>query len=259
MASENGRERLIFALDMADDVEDILGWVRLLSDHVGMFKIGKEAFTCHGPSLVAKVRDAGGRIFLDLKYHDIPATVARASEAAVGLGVSMFNVHALGGVRMMKDAADAVTKRAEALAVARPVVLAVTVLTSLDGGDLADMGFDRSPGDLAVRLAGLAKKAGLDGVVASAHEVAPLRQSLGDGFIIVTPGIRSAASVHGDDQKRVQTAKDAVRSGADYVVVGRPIRTAGDPVEAARAITEEITEGLRLRRAGNDGGRRALP
>jgi len=238
---------LIFALDVGGDAGEALKWVDLLKDHVGMFKIGKEAFTSFGPQLVREVVTRGGDVFLDLKFHDIPNTVARAAEGALRLNVSMFNIHALGGARMMEDTVKAVEVLSKQLGRPMPMVLAVTVLTSLDDGDVERLGFHVSASELAVHLARLARDAGMTGVVASAREVGPIRDACGDDFVIVTPGIRLAAPAEGDDQKRVLTPREALRMGADYIVVGRPIRMADDPVAAARMISEEIAEGIALK------------
>ncbi|MBN2284064.1 MAG: orotidine-5'-phosphate decarboxylase [Deltaproteobacteria bacterium] len=246
IVNDGGRERLIFALDVTDDMAAAMKWVDRLKNHVGLFKIGKEAFTRFGPAVVQAVLERGGRVFLDLKYHDIPNTVARAAENAVALDVSMLNVHAAGGRRMMTEAMEAVRTRAARLDRPVPIVLAVTVLTSLDDDDVAEVGFSLPAGDLAVRLAVLARDAGLSGVVASPREILPIREACGDSFVIVTPGIRYDAS-GADDQKRTLAPKEAVRRGADYIVVGRPIRTAPDPLAVAEAIGEEISAGLALR------------
>lgn len=240
------RERLIFALDTGNRIEDYLSWVDRLKEQVDFFKIGKESFTYHGPAIVQKIKDKGCRIFLDLKFHDIPNTVGAAAVAAVNLGVAMFNVHALGGGRMMADAVKAARKAAERKSVPMPIILAVTVLTSLNDDDLKSIGFYRSAVDLALHLARMAQDAGVSGVVASAHDVENIRRACGDDFVIVTPGIR-ATGASGDDQKRTWTAERAIASGADYIVVGRPIREAPDPVHAAARLVREIGEGLAKR------------
>ncbi len=244
--NRNSRNKLIFALDLGENIDETIAWVDLLKDHVGMFKVGKEAFTSFGPSVVRGIIERGGSVFLDLKFHDIPNTVAMTSEAAVKLGVSMFNIHALGGSEMMERAVDSVNNTARVMGVVPPVLLAVTVLTSLDDSDLEEIGFKCSTRELALKLAVSARDAGVSGVVASARDVIPIREACGKDFIIVTPGIRldSKVKVAGDDQKRVLTPRDAIIMGADYIVVGRPIRLADDPVAAADRITEEISEGL---------------
>jgi orotidine-5'-phosphate decarboxylase len=243
----DGRDRLIFALDVGGRYEEALSLVRRLKDHVGMFKVGKEAFTLYGPRIVEAIHAEGGRVFLDLKFHDIPNTVAGASESAVQLGVRMFNVHASGGVKMMKEAVSAVKKRSGELNRPLPLVLAVTILTSLNDHDLAMLGFRQGTADMVVLLADLASKAGVDGVVCSPQDIPAVRRSCGGDFIIVTPGVRGVAPVAGDDQKRTLSPQEAVKLGADYVVVGRPIRMAPDPVLEADAIAAAIAEGLAMR------------
>ena len=242
--NRQARDRLIFALDMGEDIRKTLAWVDLLKDHVGLFKVGKEAFTHYGPEIVARIREAGGSVFLDLKFHDIPNTVAKASEGAVQLGVSMFNLHALGGEEMMSAAARAAERAASTAGVSKPVVLAVTVLTSLADADLKALGFPMTSAELVVRLATMARHAGMSGVVASPQDVAAVREACGQDFVIVTPGIRWEKSVPGDDQKRVDTPRDAIAGGADFIVVGRPIRLAADPAGTADRVVEEIALGL---------------
>ncbi|MDY0186351.1 MAG: orotidine-5'-phosphate decarboxylase [Syntrophus sp. (in: bacteria)] len=244
MSNEEAREKLIFALDMGRGFDEAMSWVRLLTGHVGLFKVGKEAFTRFGPRLVEEIQKAGSRVFLDLKFHDIPNTVARAAEGAVEMGVPMFNVHALGGMSMMAETAKAVRETARKRELPEPVVLGVTVLTSLNDDDLRALGFSCSTAELVLRLARMARDAGLSGVVASAQDVEAVRQACGEGFAIVTPGIRGSARVAGDDQKRVLSAEEAIRRGSDYLVVGRPIQTAEDPVAAADELCREIARGL---------------
>ena len=239
-------DKLIFALDAAS-YEEALSWIELLSGSVGMFKVGKELFTSVGPKIVESIKQKGGRVFLDLKFHDIPNTVARAAEAAVGLNVDMFNVHAAGGSRMMRETVDAVAACAEKKGIAQPVILAVTVLTSLNDIDLAEIGFEKSTNDLVLHLAKMARKAGASGVVASPQDIAALRRDLGDDLTIVTPGIRSSSEPVKDDQKRTLSAFEAIAAGADYIVVGRPIRQAKDPQEACRQMIREIADGLAAR------------
>lgn len=242
--NRNSRDKLIFALDLGKDMDEATRWVDILKDHVGMFKVGKEAFTRFGPPVVSRIMEGGGNVFLDLKFHDIPNTVAMAAEAAVKLGISMFNIHALGGREMMERAVDSVNNTARVMGIVPPVLLAVTVLTSLDDSDLEEMGFKCSTRELALKLAVSARNAGVSGVVASAQDVIPIRKACGRDFIIVTPGIRLVNKVKGDDQKRVLSPRDAITMGADYIVVGRPIKLADDPVVAADRISEEISMGL---------------
>jgi orotidine-5'-phosphate decarboxylase len=243
ISSKEAGNKLIFALD-ANNYEDALSWVELLSGHVGMFKVGKELFTAVGPKIIQSIKERGQKVFLDLKFHDIPNTVARAAEAAVGLNVDMFNIHASGGSRMIKEAALATWSCSDKLGKARPVLLAVTILTSLNNEDLTEIGFQKSTSELVLHLAKLAKQSGASGVVASAQDIAMLRENLGDKFVIVTPGIRSAAETKKDDQKRTLSAYEAVKTGADYIVVGRPIREATAPLDACRQIVQEIAAGL---------------
>jgi orotidine-5'-phosphate decarboxylase len=221
------RDRLVAALDFPDRTS-ALAMADRLRGEVGMYKVGKQLFTAEGPDVVRELTGRGDRVFLDLKFHDIPNTVAGAVEAARRLGVSLVNVHALGGRAMMQAAAEAA--RGTGMR-----VLAVTVLTSLSGAELAALGFSEMPERLALRLAARALEAGLDGVVAAPTEVAPLRLELGPNFLILTPGIRPAGASR-QDQVRVATPEQAVRDGADYLVVGRPITQADDPAAAARAI-----------------------
>ena len=248
ISNKAGRKRLIFALDMVENMEGAEEWIEALKDHVGMFKVGKELFTRLGPPLVSRIEDGGGEVFLDLKYHDIPNTVAKASEAAAGLGVSMFNVHALGGMKMMEEAARSVREFSEKMNHPAPSVIAVTVLTSLDDADIRKIGFDCSTAELVPKLAGFARDAGLSGVVASAQDVTSIREVCGEDFLIVTPGIRVDDGIIGDDQKRILTPKRAISMGADYIVVGRPIRMAKDPVAMADRISRDIAEGLKERK-----------
>ena len=246
--SDEARKRLIFALDMGEDLEKTLGWVDLLKDRVGLFKVGKEAFTQFGPEIVRRIQERGGRVFLDLKFHDIPTTVAKAAEGAVKLGVAMFNLHALGGRDMMVAALSSAEQAARDARVPAPTILAVTLLTSLTNSDLKDLGFRLSSEELVVLLAQAARMAGLPGVVASPRDVTAIRRVCGEEFLIVTPGIRWEKNVPGDDQKRVDTPREAVKNGADFIVVGRPIRLAGDPAGTADRVVEEISKGLQDRR-----------
>ncbi|MSN25586.1 MAG: orotidine-5'-phosphate decarboxylase [Geobacter sp.] len=239
MKTEEAIKKIIFALDVKG-VNEIDRWAELLSGKVGMFKVGKELFTSCGPEAVKAVQRHGGQVFLDLKYHDIPNTVAQAMVAAAGLGVQLTNLHALGGAEMMETAANAVRKEfSEAV---RPKLLAVTILTSSTVETLRQVGIEHSVPDMVVRLAKLAKESGMDGVVASPLEISLIREACGPDFLIVTPGVRpSFAAV--DDQKRIMSPSDAVQAGADCLVIGRPIAKAGDPADAARLIAEEIIAG----------------
>ena len=235
------RERLIVALDV-DTSEQAADLVRQLAGEVGMFKIGKQLFTHAGPQAVRQIQELGGEIFLDLKFHDIPNTVAKAAIEATRLGVKMFNVHASGSLEMMRMTVKEVKRVCRQQKLRKPIMLAVTVLTSLNQDDLQRVGVERKVADQVVRLALLTKEAGMDGVVASPHEVADIREACGRRFVIVTPGIRPADG-NRDDQRRVMTPQDAVRGGVDYIVVGRPIIEAKDPVAAARAIVADMQLG----------------
>ena len=237
------RERLIVALDL-DDLDLATELVRSLAQEVGMFKIGKQLFTHAGPQAVRLIQDLGGDIFLDLKFHDIPNTVAKAAIEATRLGVKMFNVHASGSLEMMRLTVKEVERVSRQQKLRRPIMLGVTVLTSLGQEDLQRLGVEHKIADQVVRLALLTKEAGMDGVVASPHEVADIRHACGQRFVIVTPGIRPAESQR-NDQQRVMTPADAVRAGVDYIVVGRPILEAQNPVMAARGIVAEMEEGLK--------------
>ncbi len=242
-SNKQARDKLIFALDAAS-LDEALSWIELLSGHVGMFKVGKELFTAVGPKIVECIRERNQRVFLDLKFHDIPNTVARAAESAVKLGVDMFNVHASGGSKMIQETVKAVQTLAAKNGQVKPIVLAVTVLTSLNDADLQEIGFAKSTNAQVLHLARLAKAAGADGVVASPQDIVELRAELGENFILVTPGIRGPQDVLKDDQKRTLSAQDAVKLGTDYIVVGRPIRTAADPLAVCRDIVQEIAAGM---------------
>src|SRR5262245_44546388 len=232
------RERLIVALDV-DSLDQAQDLVRRLASEVGMFKIGKQLFTHAGPQAVRLIQDLGGEIFLDLKFHDIPNTVAKAAIEATRLGVKMFNVHASGSLEMMLTTVKEVERVCRQEKRRRPIMLAVTVLTSLNQDDLKRLGVELKVADQVVRLALLTKEAGMDGVVASPQEVADIREACGRRFVIVTPGIRPANGAR-NDQQRVMTPAEAVRAGVDYIVVGRPILEAKDPVAAVRAIVGEM-------------------
>jgi len=233
------RERIILALDV-DTGRAAMEAVRLLKDHVGAFKIGFELFVSEGPGIIRSVMDAGGNVFLDLKFHDIPNTVAKASGAAARLGVSFFDVHASGGGKMMEAASKAARNTADEMGAGAPVSLAVTVLTSMGEAELkGELGVGRSPEEQVVKLARLAAQSGMDGVVASPREVRAIRSVTPKGFVIVTPGVRPSWASR-DDQKRVATPAEAVSAGADYLVIGRPILASPDPVKAAGMVVEEL-------------------
>ena len=232
--------QLLVALDVESGARAI-ELATTLHGLVDGVKIGSRLFTLEGPALVRRISDEGARVFLDLKFHDIPNTVAQAVAAAVTTGAWMINVHASGGVPMMQAAAKAATETAARLGRAKPLVIAVTVLTSMDQDTLRAGGVERPLFDQVVALARMAQQAGLDGVVASPQETAAIRAACGRDFAIVTPGIRGAsAGVEKNDQARTMGPGEAVRAGANYLVVGRPIIAAADPRRAAQGIVEEI-------------------
>lgn len=232
-------DRIYVPID-TPDLDKGLALVRSLAGLVGGVKIGKEFFTALGPQGVRAVTaDVGMPLFLDLKFHDIPNTVAGAVRSGVHMHPTLIDVHTQGGRAMMTAAADAAKDEAAKIGVARPLVLGVTVLTSLDNNDLSDIGVAANTVDQVVRLARLAKDSGLDGVVCSGEEITPLRDALGPDFKLLVPGIRPAWSVAGD-QKRILTPAEAVKRGADFLVIGRAITDAASPPEAAQRIADEI-------------------
>jgi orotidine-5'-phosphate decarboxylase len=234
------KDRLVIALDVDNDKE-ALGIVAELKDDVGMFKIGHQLFTAYGPDIVRRTIALGGKVFLDLKYHDIPNTVAKASAEAVKLGVSIFNVHALGGFDMMRAAAESARETAQKLACPVPIVLAVTVLTSMDEKSLRkELKITRSLQREVAHLARLAQRAGMHGVVASPQEIKMLRRAVRGAFVVLTPGVRPTWAGL-DDQKRVMTPGEAIAAGADYIVLGRPVLKATDRRDAVKKIMEDIT------------------
>ena len=235
------KERLVFALDV-DDFKKAEELVEKLGDYVGVFKVGNQLFTAEGVKVVNMINKRGGKVFLDLKYHDIPNTVALAAEVATKLGVYIFNLHSSGGYEMMKAAVEASKDVSLNLGIRKPLILGVTLLTSINQEILEkDLGIKRRLEEQVVHLARLAKIAGLDGVVASSREIESIRKACGEDFIILTPGIRPVGKSF-DDQKRIMTPREATRLGADFLVVGRPIRDAADPVEAAKEILKEMEE-----------------
>jgi orotidine-5'-phosphate decarboxylase len=231
-------DRLIVALDVDSEDKAIAMAERLKSD-VKFFKIGLELFSSCGPQIVGRIKETGCGVFLDLKFHDIPTTVVKAAVAVTKLEPLIFNLHALGGYDMMRRAAEAVADEAARLKIVKPKILAVTILTSLDEKALKEIGVGGNSKEAVLRLAGLAKKAGLDGVVASPAETKAIREKMGGDFLIVTPGVRPEWAV-ANDQKRIATPKAAIRDGADYIVIGRPITESKNPAEAARAILKEM-------------------
>ena len=233
------RDRIALALDVDND-RDALAIVAELKDSVGVFKVGHQLFTAYGPDIVRRIIGMGGRVFLDLKYHDIPNTVAKASAEAVKLGVSIFNVHALGGLDMMKAAAESAKETAGKHNLPAPTVLAVTILTSMDEQSMRkELKITRSLRREVAHLARLSQRAGMHGVVASPQEIKMLRRAVRGEFVILTPGVRPAWAEK-DDQKRVMTPGEAVKAGADYIVVGRPVLKATDRKTAVEKILEEI-------------------
>jgi orotidine-5'-phosphate decarboxylase len=232
-------DRLVIALDVDND-EEALGLVADLKGSVGMFKVGHQLFTAYGPDIVRRIIGMGGRVFLDLKYHDIPNTVAKASAEAVKLGVCIFNVHSLGGLDMMKAAAAAAKEAAGKHGLPEPLVLAVTVLTSMDERSLRkELKITRSLQREVAHLARMAQRAGMHGVVASPQEIKMLRRAVRGEFVILTPGVRPAWAAK-DDQKRIMTPGEAVTTGADFIVVGRPVLKAEDRKAAVLKILEEM-------------------
>ena len=237
------REKIIVALDVAS-ADAALCVAQKLHGHVGMFKVGKELFTAAGPAVVRQLEEGGNEVFLDLKYHDIPNTVRGAAQAAGMLGASLLTVHASGGSKMMEAAVEGVRAAARMRGATRPTrVLAVTALTSLRAEDLAEVGFQGALEEVVLRLARLAQLAGADGVISSSREIAAIRRVCGPQFLIVTPGIRPAAGA-ADDQARTATPESAIRAGADYLVIGRPITGAADPAAAADAIAAQMEEAV---------------
>jgi orotidine-5'-phosphate decarboxylase len=231
---------ILVALDV-ESAAKAIELADLLRGSVGGYKIGKQLFTAAGPAIVRELTSRGDRVFLDLKFHDIPTTVAGAVQSAVDTGAWMVNVHASGGSAMMKAAADAATKTAAALGRSRPLVIGVTVLTSMTDVALAEIGVTRPLLDQVVHLARLAKASGLDGVVASPQETRAIRDACGKDFQIVTPGIRPADERGKDDQARTLTPAEAISAGATYLVIGRPITAAANPRQAAENIAATVS------------------
>ena len=240
---QDAQDKLIVALDV-ETADRALALFEELRGVVGMFKIGSQLFTAAGPNIVREIVAKGGRIFLDLKFHDIPNTVAAAGVEATRLGVSIFNIHASGAVEMMKRTADAVSETAFREGIEKPKVIAVTLLTSIDDAALGEMGIDTAAKQLVRHFARAAADSRLDGVVASPQEIQLIRDAVTKpSFLVVTPGIRSATDAV-DDQRRTMTAAEAVLAGADFLVVGRPITAAVDRVEAARRIVADMAAAL---------------
>ncbi len=239
--STSVQKKIIIALDVESSRQALELFSRL-RPFAGHFKIGSKLFTAAGPQVVRSIVGAGGRVFLDLKFHDIPAVVAAAGAEATRLGVSIFTVHTAGGGEMMRRTAEAVSEVAERESLERPRAIGVTVLTSMDNATLEEVGVPSSTDEQVRRLARLAFESKLDGVVASPHEAALVRETVKDqNFIIVAPGVRPRDVSH-DDQRRVMTPIDALRAGADYLVIGRAIINATDPELAAEKIIEEMSQ-----------------
>lgn len=240
---KSAKERLIIALDV-DTIQEAEVLVSRLQDHVGVFKVGMQLFNSEGPDVIRRIHQLGGKVFLDLKLHDIPNTVGQASAVLTRQRVLMFNIHTAGGAEMMKKAVEFTIREAEETGVSLPLVIGVTVLTSINQAMLEnEIGIPRSIEEQVVNWAKLAKEAGLNGVVASPKEIKAIRQACGNDFVIITPGVRPVWAA-ANDQKRVMTPKEAVQAGASYLVVGRPITGTADPAEAAKRIVEEMEEGL---------------
>ncbi len=234
----DARKRIIVALDVDSETE-AFSVAKELRSSVGAFKIGLQLFTSAGPRVVRGLVEDGFKVFLDLKFHDIPTTVAKASVEAAKMGVWMFNLHAAGGSEMMRRAREEVSEMCDRENCVRPIVIGVTVLTSSDAPSMKEMGIDESVSDRVVRLARLAAASGLDGVVASAQEVKQIRSAVkANKFLTVTPGIRSGTATV-DDQKRVTTLRAALSAGSDYVVIGRPITGSSDRARAVDQMLEE--------------------
>ena len=231
-------DKLIVALDVSS-IAQAERLVKLLSPLVAVFKVGNELFTAQGPSVIQMIHSHRSKVFLDLKYHDIPNTVGSACEAAVRHKVFMLNIHTLGGKQMMFQAVQSVHRTAAELGFEPPRLLGVTVLTSMKDNDLKEIGIGKKLEKEVAHLAGLAKACGLDGVVASAHEIEMIRKKTDKDFLIVTPGVRPVWAAHGD-QKRVMTPKEAIEKGANFIVVGRPITQSPSPLEAAEKVLTEI-------------------
>lgn len=238
----DARERIILALDV-DAENKALGLVEKLIGSVGAFKVGMQLYNICGPLIVHRIQELGGRVFVDLKFHDIPNTVAAAARVMTALNCFMFNVHAAGGREMMTAAVQSVQEEASRLNCSAPLALAVTVLTSISPQQLHDDMFitNRSVEQTVVDWALMAQECGMSGVVCSPQEIALIRQACGSGFVIVTPGIRPLWSAK-NDQKRITTPRDALKLGADYIVIGRPITAAQDPREAAQKIIDELED-----------------
>ncbi len=240
---QEAKEKLIVALDVASRREAFY-FVRQLQDAVGAYKIGMQLYNSEGPDMVEYIQLYGGKTFIDLKFHDIPNTVAETSRVMARREAFMYTLHASGGSKMLKAAAVAAAEEAAKLDTVKPLALGVTVLTSISQEDFnEEMGINANISEHVVTLAKIAQKSGLDGVVCSPHEIKAIRAACGNDFLIVTPGVRPAWAAS-DDQERILTPKEAILNGASYLVVGRPITKAEDPLAAAEMIVEEMAEAL---------------
>ena len=234
------KERMILALDL-EHFQEAQKLVKEFKEHVGMFKVGKQLFTHCGPKIIDFIKMNKAKVFLDLKYHDIPNTVSKAAIEAMKLGVDMFNVHASGGLTMMQETRAALIEASKKLVMERPKIIAVTVLTSIDDDELQRLGLNVTAADWTRKLTLLTKEAGLEGVVASGHDIETIRSLCGKAFVIVTPGVRVGEGKEAkDDQKRTITPGEAVRKGATYIVLGRTVLASRDPKATLKQIEEEI-------------------
>jgi orotidine-5'-phosphate decarboxylase len=232
-------KKIILALDVSD-FDNAMGIVNKFQSHIDVFKVGSELFTAVGPKIIEEINSMDKKVFLDLKYHDIPNTVSKTASVAAGFGVFMFNIHTLGGLEMMKQTADTLAELSLKKNVPRPRLLGVTILTSINQKALTDeLGIGLRMKTQVKHLAGLALKAGLDGVVASPEDIESIRSHCGKGFLIVTPGIRPSWAPM-DDQKRTMTPKEALNLGADYIVIGRAVLAQTNPISALKKIIEEL-------------------
>lgn len=240
MQVKDVRHKICLALDV-DSSKDALELVTLLKDYVGVFKIGSHLFTKVGPEIIKDVKKLGGEVFLDLKYHDIPNTVANAVKMATRMGVYILNIHASGGYDMMRAAVEAAEVESKERNARKPILLAVTILTSLTDRILSEeLRVNYDVLSQVVHFAELSKSAGIDGCVASPKEIVAIRKACGDNFVILTPGIRPAWATAKDDQKRITTPTEAIKSGANYIVIGRPLIKADAPVKAAKKLLDEL-------------------
>jgi orotidine-5'-phosphate decarboxylase len=242
MDIEQAKKHLCLALDV-NSLSEAKKIAELLKDYVGLYKIGFQLFTKEGPKAVEVIRNIGGNVFLDLKYHDIPNIVANSAREAVNIGAYIFNVHASGGSEMMRAAVEATEEESQKRNIPKPIVIAVTLLTSINSEILSkEICSIHNVNDQVIHFAKLAKSAKVSGVVASPKEIKNIKKNCGNDFIILTPGIRPLWSVGKDDQKRITTPGEAIRLGSSYIVIGRPILKVNDPIEAVKKILNEMTD-----------------